>query len=92
MSGAPVDLSAIARARLSIYVRAETAVDNELADALIAVEAAVDSLVAFVSNIATPRSEPLNTAVGHRRLDVRRHHMAELRAKARELLDRVGAP
>lgn len=50
--------------------------------------AAVD-LIAFIENLATPLSEPLNSAVGYRNKESRRHFMGVIRARAQDLLDRV---
>jgi len=40
----------------------------------------------FLENLATPASEPLNSAVFYGRKDDRRHFMAKIRGRARELL------
>ena len=56
-----------------------------LKDALTASHA-LDKLVTFVENVASPMSEPLNSAVGCATKDQRRYWMGVLRASAREAM------
>jgi hypothetical protein len=51
--------------------------------------AAVAELIAFVENIAEPMSEPLNSAVGYRNKESRRHFMGVLRNNARAALSNI---
>lgn len=49
-----------------------------------------EEIRAFLENLATPGSEPLNSAVGYGRRDDRRAFMGQLRAEAARLLEQSG--
>jgi hypothetical protein len=56
----------------------------------IEIRTAMNELVAFANNVATPMSEPLNSVAGSTNRDRRRYWLGQLRSEARALIARVG--